>query len=449
MASEGAEEGKSLQDTAPMEARIFAVAAIVLAAGIAWIFRDQFFDINDWTGVLFFLAVVAVTETMPIELPRFKGTVSVSFAMCYSSVLIFGPFTGALITSLGSIRKQEISGEVSLLAVLFNRAQLFLAALSGGVVFFALSGSFTVGNPVATAASTLIGGTVYFAINVLATVGYLAFKTRSSFFSLIFLDIKSIVPGYLGLMPIAYLNAAVYETVGEIGVIFFLLPLLVGRYAFRMYSELQGVFVSTISALAAALEARDSHTSGHAERVSQVAVDIADRMGLDEEQQELLRYVSILHDIGKIGIKDDILRKPGRFTPEERSEMKRHSEIGADILRNIKALREGSSWVLYHHERYDGSGYPRGLEVDEIPLEARILAVADAFDAMLSKRPYKRSLSLEEVREELRDCSGTQFDPEVAEVLLELTEDPNYVQHESYLQQAAAAEDSGPSEEDS
>ncbi len=423
-------------------AGVFALVLFAAACVVGWILRPGIPPTDDWAGVFFFLLVIILTEALPIELPRFRGTVSVSFAMCYSSVLLFGPFMGGLLTALGSLRKRELTGEVPVLEVVFNRSQLFLAGASGGVLYFSLIDALPSGTPVLAAGATMVGGLGYFAVNVGSCVYYMALKNKMSFWYLLQADIRWLVPSYLGLLPIAYLNVAVYGAVGKVGVLFFLLPLMVGRYAFRMYSELRDVFVSTISALAAALEARDPHTSGHAERVSHFAVKIAEKMEFSEERQELLQYVSILHDIGKIGIPDEVLRKPGKFTEEERARMQKHSRIGADILGNIKALREGASWVLYHHERYDGDGYPQGLKGEEIPPEARILAVADSFDAMLSQRPYKAALTLEEARAELKRCSGTQFDPEVVEVLLELMEDPDLIPGSfDSVSEAAAAGD--------
>ncbi len=429
MSSDSAEENRS-SERLKMLSHVFAA---FMGAGAIWVgYLVQPEGLPRITSLAFFLALIVITEALPIKLPRANGSVSVGFAMCYSSVLLFGPFWGGLLTALGSLRKMELTGKVPALEVAFNRAQLFLAAVSGGLVFNLLSTGALGERPYMFAVATMAGGISYFAVNVTATVLYISLKMELNPIALVASDVKWMAPSYLGLMPIAYLNVAVYHAVGEVGVIFFLLPLMVGRYAFTMYSELRDVFVSTISALAAALEARDPHTSGHAERVSHYAVAIARRMDFTDEQIELLQYVSILHDIGKIGISDQVLQKPGRFTPAEWSIMKGHSEIGANILAKIKALREGASWVLYHHERYDGMGYPEGLSCENIPLEARILAVADSFDAMVSQRPYKRALTLEQARNEIVRCSGTQFDPEVASIFLEYIEESELV-HAGFL----------------
>lgn len=428
MPSVDEEKRTDLLNSRTFLAQTFAVILVCAAGVVGYALRPAVFP--DVSSLIFFLVIIVVTEALPIELPRVQGTVSVGFAMCYSAVLMFGPFWGGLLTATGSLRRRELTGQVHIVDVLFNRAQLFLAAVSGGLIFNLMADSIFDEPAYMVALATMAGGIAYFTANVIATVSYLSIKTGIKPLSLIASDVSWLVPSYMGLLPIAYLNVAVYHAVGTMGVLFFLLPLLVGRYAFKMYSELRDIFLSTISALATALEARDPHTSGHAERVAHYAVRIAEAMKLSDERVELLQYVAILHDIGKIGISDSVLQKPGRFTAEERELMKSHSEIGANILKKVEALREGASWVLYHHERVDGFGYPEGLSGEEIPLEARILAVADAFDAMMSERPYKRAFSLEEARDEIERCRGSQFDPEIAGVLLDLIEDGELVHGE-------------------
>jgi len=417
MASDEAKDSR--EHTGPTRnigATVYALMVIAGAAVLGWYLHGWAGDVG-WTELAFFLVMIAVTEALPIDMPGVRGTVSVSFAMCYSSAILFGPFFGGLLTAVGSIGRRELSGKVPVIEVLFNRAQLFVAAGTGGIVFLALwNGTSHIGS-MQYVLSALGGGVAYFTANMLAFAGYLALSTDTPL-SDILSGVWWAVPSYVGLLPIAYLNVAIYDTVGMLGVIVFLLPLMVGRYAFKMYRELREVFISTISALAASLEARDPYTSGHAERVSRYAVRIAEEMELDRDRINLLEYVAILHDIGKIGIPDQILRKPGAFDEEEWALMRRHSDIGADILQRIKQLETGAEWVRQHHERYDGRGYPAGLAGEDIALEARILAVVDALDAMLSERPYKSAMTVPEAYDEIARCAGAQFDPEVAEALL-------------------------------
>jgi len=189
----------------------------------------------------------------------------------------------------------------------------------------------------------------------------------------------------------------------------------------RLYRRLSDLYMRTITSLAAAIDARDHYTRSHSEMVAKYAVAIAEAMKLPLERIELIRQASHLHDIGKIGVHDFILLKPGKLTNEEWEEVKLHSVKGAEILEPLVVFLDGAiDMVRQHHERYDGRGYPGNYRNGEIDIGARIMAVADAFDAMLSGRPYKKAYSEEKAIEELRGNSGTQFDPEIVETFLEV-----------------------------
>jgi putative two-component system response regulator len=189
--------------------------------------------------------------------------------------------------------------------------------------------------------------------------------------------------------------------------------------------ELRSSRQETVERLSRAIEQGDPETGLHVHRIARIASYLASQLGLGDEQILLLRAAAPMHDVGKIDIPDEILRKPGRLTPEERSEMERHAEAGHQILAGSESelLQMAARIALTHHERFDGSGYPRGLVGEEIPIEGRIVAVADVFDALLSDRPYRPAMSIAETVEIIGEGRGTQFDPEVTDVLLEHLED--------------------------
>ena len=190
-----------------------------------------------------------------------------------------------------------------------------------------------------------------------------------------------------------------------------------------LFGELEGTFMTTLAVLSDALEAKDAYTAAHAREVAELTERVGVGVGMEGEELRNLRYAALLHDIGKIGISTEVLRKPGPLSPEEMTEVKTHTEIGAEMLRRIPFFAEVHPLVRSAHERWDGDGYPDGLRGEEIPLGARIISACDALHAMTSDRPYGAARPLDEALEEMRRNSGTQFDPRVVAVLLEAVEE--------------------------
>jgi putative nucleotidyltransferase with HDIG domain len=252
--------------------------------------------------------------------------------------------------------------------------------------------------------------------------------------------------GFLGLAL-----ASAYIALGIFGIIAFMMPALMMRFAMKQYvdktaenvkklqaqntalqkanhevrrmsDELRESYDSTLEALVNALDARDQETKGHSVRVSHYMMDIARQLGVKEGSQEWIdmQRGSLLHDVGKIGVSDTILLKPGKLTEEEWEFMRQHPEIGYNMLRQVKFLEGPAEIILAHHERWDGKGYPRGLHEDEIPLGARIFPVVDTFDAMTSDRPYRKAKSTMDALNEILRYSGSQFDPMVVEAFLDI-----------------------------
>jgi len=186
----------------------------------------------------------------------------------------------------------------------------------------------------------------------------------------------------------------------------------------ELLESLQDLFLGTVNALSETITAKSQWTRGHLDRVTNIAIDIGKEMGLNEKELKNLELASILHDIGKIGTYEAILNKPEELTKDEFNVIKLHAGKGAEMLSTIKQLKEVVPSIKYHHERYDGEGYPDGLKGEEIPILSRILCVADAVDSMLSDRPYRKGLAMREIFEELRKGSGTQFDPAVITAFL-------------------------------
>ena len=188
----------------------------------------------------------------------------------------------------------------------------------------------------------------------------------------------------------------------------------------RLFEEVQDAFVQTVTALANAVDARDTYTSGHSQRLADLATETAKLLDIQGEELEQVHWAALLHDIGKIGVPDGILRKPGRLTPEEEAIMRQHPEIGARIVQPVAKLASVAPIIRAHQEQYDGKGYPDGLRGKHIPPIARIISVVDAYVAMTDERIYRAALSHKDAVKELKRCSGTQFDPDVVDAFLKV-----------------------------
>lgn len=221
------------------------------------------------------------------------------------------------------------------------------------------------------------------------------------------------VHGLAGLM-MAVLWCSPY---GPVAALLVLLPMCVSWWAYAQYHRERAAHQSTIRALVQAVDLKDGYTRGHSERVGRASMMIARELGMDDERVEVLRFAGILHDVGKLGVPTRLLRKDGPLTPEERRVIELHPEYGHEMVRGISFLGEARSAILHHHERLDGSGYPYGLRGTQIPESARVVAVADAFDAMTSTRSYRRARPVDAALEELKRCAGAQFDPRMVAAL--------------------------------
>jgi putative nucleotidyltransferase with HDIG domain len=186
----------------------------------------------------------------------------------------------------------------------------------------------------------------------------------------------------------------------------------------RLFTNLKKMYINTIKAISSALSMKDLYSGAHSEEASKIARVIAEELNLSEHEKELVEFGAILHDIGKIGVPEQILLKPDKLTEKEYEIIKQHSIIGAKILEPLEEFRELAYIIAHHHEHYNGSGYPNGLSKDDIPLAAKIIHLVDAYHAMISDRPYRKALTKEQAIEEIKKCSGTYFDPEIVEAFL-------------------------------
>ncbi|NLK71483.1 MAG: HD domain-containing protein [Clostridiales bacterium] len=399
---------------------ILTVVAIFLSAYIAYNYALP----NIFT-ILFWIALAAVSESLVIVIPSGIG-LSVSFAVALATIIIYGPFLAIIVSAssfLLCLNDFKNFGlyifKTPIYKTLFNISGLIISAGIASLAFLHSGGAIGQFNLFPTILSILI----YALINtVLFSVLMVLLHNRKSIFYTwknnylgVFLNLFSI--GLIGIIL-----ALAYMSYGAGVVVLFVGPLLIARYYFKLYLNIKSTYMDTISALNKLLEARDTYTSGHASRVQKYAEMLGNHIKLSDEKIENIKIAALLHDIGKVGISDSILKKPFSLSVDEYEEIKKHASLGAEIIEGVDFLKEIAVIVEQHHERYDGTGYPKGLKGNEILTEAAILAIADVYDAITTERPYRHALTKEEAIKELEKNAGTQFEPDLTHSFLQILE---------------------------
>ena len=318
---------------------------------------------------------------------------------------------------MGTTEIRDIRRDIPWYGTLYNKFSYVLAAYAAWSALAFLRPFVQTDDALRTTALILLVGLAYIAVNMTLAVVAVSVRTRSSMARIWAIGIRDSLLGAVAQVFIGWLMAEVALKVGLWATLLFLVPLLLARYSFAKYAETRALFFGTVSALSQAIDAKDGFTRGHADRVSRIAGALAREMGLSEHQIEQVELAGLLHDIGKIGVEDQILMKPARLDPHEQQLMRRHPIYGASILEPSESLRPLAPLVLHHHENFDGSGYPEGKSGDEIPLGSRIIIVADAYEAMTSDRTYRKAIGHERAMEQLDRYKGVQFDPKVVRAL--------------------------------
>ena len=368
------------------------------------------------SGLVFWTGLTLLASALPVRMPR-GSLINTSIAPIVAAMSLGGPTAAGWVALIGTSEYRELSGRVPWYGTLANHAGLVVPAIAAGfgrqIVLTELT-RLGITAPAVDFVSTLAGASVFFALNVSFTSITVALRTHQSARTVLGGDLPTFFATWVALAPLAWLMTQIYRLyeVGWWATLFFAMPVYIMRVALRQVIEVQEMFTQTIGALAQAVDARDTFTSGHSERVQLISVDMGHVMKLKDDEIQALEWGGLLHDIGKIGVPDSVLLKQDKLTREERTLMNRHPVIGANIIAHVGKLAPELPIIRHHHEWYNGSGYPDRLMGDEIPKLARVLHVADAFEAMTAARPYRmRPLSPEQAIAELRKFAGVQFDP--------------------------------------
>ncbi|NNE42591.1 MAG: HD-GYP domain-containing protein [Gemmatimonadetes bacterium] len=373
-------------------------------------------------NVILWSVMIAVAAVSPIPLPRGGATVTVTSALDFAAILVFGPAVACWFGVVSDLLTNVAVKRNPPYKVAFNLGQIVLSIGGAGLVYTGLGGK--VGAAFVLDQSQVLplvmAPIVYFLLNTGLISLAIGGKEGISAFRIWQTNFQWEILHVFFFLPFGILLSLVHLRIGPVGVALFLIPLFLARFSFKLWIDTKEAHIATVQSLVSAIDASDPFTCGHSYRISKYAVRIARHLGVSEKEVEEIEYGALLHDIGKIAIQHDILLKPARLNKEERELMKTHPKVGRDILRNLRFLKGAAEIVYCHHEQPDGKGYPRGLTEERIPMGSRIIMVVDAFDAMTSDRPYRRGLTSEIAFEELRRHSGTQFFPDVVEALIEL-----------------------------
>jgi len=381
---------------------------------------DQLLHLLFWTA----LTVAAECKSIMIPMPNETSEITLSFAVHLTILMIWGPKAAILVSILSTVIVEIFFMKKSLEKALFNAGQYGLTLLVSGQIFtwLKMSPDHVLIDLVYDMPAFLVSVTCYIFLNTFFIAAVIALTSGFSFLDIFMEDFRIITGYFYALAPISLAAALVYNPRRPYVVLIMIPPLIMADQALRRYYSLHRETQETLTLLAEIVDKRDKCTAAHSTRVSKYAKKIALHLNLPSRVVNEIETAGLVHDLGKIAIEGSILNKNGKLTDEEYSLIKNHPETAFQLLRKLTPYKRGSEYVLYHHERVDGKGYPCGLTSHSIPLGAKILAVADSYDAMTSDRPYRKALPKDVAIHELKKHSNTQFDAKIVDAFIEILE---------------------------
>jgi len=375
-------------------------------------------------GVLIFGFLILLS--IFYEAPLKKGKVSVLSGLSLSCLLIYGPSTASWVMLATLLDIREWFKRTPWYKHIFNIGQSLLSIGLSGIIYESINPTGQIGiiridfNHLL---AILLASITFFLTNTLLTSGVFAISQKINFFNLWIYNYLWLIPFHFLLTALAVIVAYLHQIYGFVTLLLTIIPLMLTQYIYSLRAREKNILLQNVINLVRVIEAKDEYTAGHSTRVAEYVEKIGRKLKLSEFEIDLLKNAAYLHDIGKIRTDLSILKKPKKLRLDEWDQIKEHPTIGYEIVSDIGLQKSVSLAILYHHEKYDGSGYPGKLEKDNIPLFARILCVVDSFDAMVTTREYKRTFTLEEAAQELRKGAGTHFDPQIANIFCKILEE--------------------------
>jgi hypothetical protein len=364
----------------------------------------------DISSLILFTFLATIAESYPIVMRYRKETneLTVSTAFHFAMIILFPPSLAALGCAFASVVADTFQKK-AWYKTFFNAVDCSICALAAGYVLqlmgYSLESQFIKGLPILT-----LGAVTYYVLNSALVSTTVAFAQDSSPKDIYLTNIKMQTFAHITIFALGILTVKVFA-VDKAALPLLFLPMIAIYFAYKNYVDLQVQAKDTIESLAEAIDKRDAYTRQHSDRVASYAASLAKAVGLREDHVFNIVTAARVHDIGKIGVDDATLFNRNELGPDEIKKIQEHPSLGREIVSNLHVYRKELDMIAHHHERYDGRGYPDGLKGEAIPLGARILAIADAYDAMLSDRPYRRALSKSQAIGQLKEGAGSQFDP--------------------------------------
>jgi len=424
-----------VKPTGPHPALSLFVAAVTASAVVGLVLSWRVFPVpvDSGVAVLAILAVISELATFTF-LPG--GDVAISYPITVAAMVLFGPTTATAIGILGALFAVGWRQRPAPLKVVFNLGEAAVCDLAAAWTYVQLGGPvIALGHPASAELQLrlvawpqflvpiLAAAVVAVVVNVGLLVGVVSLSDRvppSTVLRGLGLGMFTVVHLSLALVGLAI--AFVVVSYNWIGLVVFAFPLLSARQIFQYYGRMQHDYPDTVRILVRSIEAKDEYTRGHSERVADYAERFCRHLGFGESQTEQIRFAAMLHDLGKMGVRVEVLNKPSKLDVAEYEEMKQHPVMALGIVAKIPRTEGLLPVIRHHHERVDGGGYPDGIAGEAIPLAARLLAVCDTYDAMTSTRPYRAALSSDAAAVELRLAATTQLDGDLASAFLEMLE---------------------------
>lgn len=413
----------------PWKLKLFIISVYTITFLATCIFTSNdaiYIDLNkEIFNLLFFTTLIALTESNNVI---YKGiSFSTSFSIHLAVYILYGPLITIILMITGfSCRVLKDKEEYKHILntpwykSLFNYCVLSLPVILGNYFYVMLGGEYPISQISNNFFQIMIFCILVFIGNTIIISILTSLLTNKSIVFCLWGNVRLGILNILIMAPFGLIIAVLFMQYSYKGVLLLLFPVLLVRYTFLLYIQAKTQYIQTVDALMRAMEARDKYTEGHSQRVSDLSIRIAKELKYNDWKIEDLKIAALLHDVGKIGIDDSILNKPGRLSDEEYNIIKSHPDLGYNILKEIKNLESIIPIVRNHHERYDGKGYPDGKTGEELGLDVFIVQLADSIDAMATDRPYRKAMEEEKILEEIKKHSGTQFHPKVVEAYLKI-----------------------------